>query len=106
MCGPITPGRFLLRLVFDHHFSWAHSELRTGPSRLTATDIGFPAGIAPGLTGQMDPTGFCFRMSGLGPELSDRFDASSVWQYAAVCWIKGIHTFKFGYDMRIYPVQL
>ena len=95
-------------LVFDHHFSWAHSESdRTEPSQLTATDLGFPAGIAPGLTGQMDPQVSVSRISGLGPNYPIEFNASSVWQYAGdVTWIKGIHTFKFGYDTRIYPVQL
>ena len=32
---------------------------------------------------------------------------SSVWQYAGdLSWLKGTHTFKFGYDFRVYPVQL
>jgi hypothetical protein len=95
-------------LVFDHHFSWAHSESdRTEPSQLTASDLGFPSGIAPGLTGQMDPQISLTRVSGLGPNYPIEFNASSVWQYAGdVTWIKGVHTFKFGYDLRVYPVQL
>jgi Carboxypeptidase regulatory-like domain len=95
-------------LVFDHHFSWAHSESdRTEPSQLTAADLGFPSGVAPGLTGQMDPQVSLTRVSGLGPNYPIEFNASSVWQYAGdVTWIKGVHTFKFGYDLRMYPVQL
>jgi hypothetical protein len=95
-------------LVFDHHFSWAHSESdRTEPSQLTATDLGFPSNVAPGLTGQMDPQVSLSRVSGLGPNYPIEFNASSVYQYAGdVTWIKNVHTFKFGYDLRIYPVQL
>ncbi len=95
-------------LVFDHHFSWAHSESdRTEPSQLTAADLGFPASIAPGLTGQMDPQLSASRISGLGPNYPIEFNASSVYQYAGdFSWIKGVHTFKFGFDLREYPVQL
>lgn len=95
-------------LVFDQHFSWAHSESdRTEPSQLTAADLGFPANIAPGLTGQMDPQLSASRISGLGPNYPIEFNASSVYQYAGdLSWIKGIHTFKFGFDLREYPVQL
>jgi len=95
-------------LVFDQHFSWAHSESdRTEPSQLTAADLGFPSRIAPGLTGQMDPQVSLTRVSGLGPNYPIEFNASSVCQYAGdVTWIKGVHTFKFGYDLRMYPVQL
>jgi hypothetical protein len=95
-------------LVFDQHFSWAHSESdRTEPSQLTAADLGLPASVAPGLTGMMDPQVSLTRVSGLGPNYPIEFNASSVWQYAGdVTWIKGVHTFKFGYDLRMYPVQL
>ncbi len=55
----------------------------------------------------MDPQVSLTRVSGLGPNYPIEFNASSVWQYAGdVTWIKGIHTFKFGYDLRMYPVQL
>jgi hypothetical protein len=95
-------------LVFDHHLSWAHSESdRTEPSNITAASLGFPAGIAPGLTGEMDPQLSASRISGLGPNYPIEFNASSVYQYAGdLSWVKGIHTFKFGYDLREYPVQL
>jgi hypothetical protein len=95
-------------LVFDQHFSWAHSESnRSEPSNITAASLGFPASVAPGLTGEMDPQLSLTRVSGLGPNYPFEANASSVYQYAGdVSWIKGIHTFKFGYDLRVYPVQL
>jgi hypothetical protein len=95
-------------LVFDHHFSWAHSESdRTEPSQLTAADLGLPASAAPGLTGVMDPQVSITRISGLGPNYPIEFNASSVYQYAGdLTWVKGTHTLKFGYDLRRYPVQL
>ena len=95
-------------LVFDHHFSWAHSESnRTDPTTITATGLGFPANVAPGITGQMSPQLSMTRVSGLGNNYPIEFNASSVWQYAGdLSWLKGVHTFKFGYDLRLYPVQL
>ncbi len=95
-------------LVFDHHFNWAHSESnRSEPSNITATSLGFPASIAPGLTGEMDPQLSASRISSLGPNYPIESNASSVWQYAGdLTWLKGIHSFKFGYDLRVYPVQL
>ena len=95
-------------LVFDHHFSWAHSESnRAEALHVTPTDLGFPAAIAPGLTGQMTPQLSMTRASGLGNNYPFEDNESSVWQYGGdVSWLKGIHTLKFGYDFRVYPVQL
>ena len=95
-------------LVFDHHLSWAHSESnRAEPVHVVPGDLGFPAGAAPGITGQMTPQLSMTRSSGLGNNYPYESNASSVWQYAGdVSWLKGIHTFKFGYDLRMYPVQL
>jgi len=95
-------------LVFDHHFSWAHSESnRTAPVEVTASQLGFPASVAPGLTDQMVPQLSMTRASGLGNNYPFEDNESSVWQYAGdLSWLKSIHTFKFGYDFRLYPVQL
>jgi hypothetical protein len=95
-------------LVFDHHFSWAHSESnRTDPTTITASGLGFPAGVAPGITGLITPQLSMTRESALGNNYPIEFNASSVWQYAGdLTWIKKTHTFKFGYDLRLYPVQL
>ena len=95
-------------LVFDHHFSWAHSESnREEPVHVMAADIGFPAAAAPGITGQMTPAVSLSRISGLGNSYPFERNASSVYQYAGdISWLKGIHTLKFGYDARRYPVQL
>jgi len=95
-------------LVFDHHASWAHSESdRTDPTTITATGLGLPAGVAPGITGQITPQLSMTRESALGNNYPIEFNASSVYQYAGdLTWLKGTHTFKFGYDLRKYPVQL
>ena len=95
-------------LVFDHHFSWAHSESnRTAPVEVNASQLGFPASVAPGITDQMVPQLSMTRTSGLGNNYPAEDNESSVWQYAGdVSWLKGVHTFKFGYDFRVYPVQL
>ncbi len=95
-------------LVFDHHYSWAHSESnRTDPTSITATGLGFPASISPGLTGQLVPQLTLSRASGLGNNFPFEANASSVHQYAGdLSWLKRNHTFKFGYDARLYPVQL
>jgi hypothetical protein len=95
-------------LVFDHHFSWAHSESnRAEPVHVTPGDLGFLASAAPGITGQMTPQLSMTRASGLGNSYPYEANASSVYQYAGdVSWLKGSHTFKFGYDLRMYPVQL
>jgi hypothetical protein len=95
-------------LVFDHHFSWAHSESnRAEPVHVTAASLGFPANVAPGITANMTPQLSMTRASGLGNNYPFEDNESSVWQYAGdLTWLKGIHTFKFGYDFRLYPVQL
>ena len=95
-------------LVFDHHLSWAHSESnRTAPVEVNASQLGFPDSVAPGITDQMVPQLSMTRASSLGNNYPFEDNESSVWQYAGdISWLKGIHTFKFGYDFRAYPVQL
>ena len=95
-------------LVFDHHFSWAHSESnRTAPVEVTGSQLGFPTNAAPGITDQMVPQLSMTRASGLGNNYPFEDNESSVWQYGGdLSWLKGIHTLKFGYDFRVYPVQL
>jgi hypothetical protein len=95
-------------LVFDHHFSWAHSESnRVEPVHVTPGMLGFPDSAAPGITNQMTPQISMTRVSGLGNSYPFEDNESSVWQYAGdLSWLKGKHTFKVGYDFRIYPVQL
>ncbi len=96
-------------LVFEQHVSWAHSESdRTEPTGgLTASSVGFPVAVTPGQTGTMMPALSATRISSLGNNYPFEANRSSVWQYDAdLSWIKGIHTFKFGADLRRYPVQL
>jgi hypothetical protein len=96
-------------LVFEQHLSWAHSESnRSEPSGgLTASSVGFPSAVTPGITGEMMPVVSATRISSLGNNYPFEANKSSVYQYGAdLAWIKGIHTFKFGADARHYPVQL
>jgi hypothetical protein len=100
----ITPS-----LVFDHHFSWAHSESnRVEALHVTPAALGFPANVAPGITAEMTPQlSLGSRASSLGNNYPFEDNESGVWQYAGdLSWIKNRHTFKFGGDVRTYPVQL
>ncbi|HVP46197.1 MAG TPA: carboxypeptidase regulatory-like domain-containing protein [Bryobacteraceae bacterium] len=95
-------------LVFDHHFNWGHSESnRYEPVHVTPASLGFPANATPGMTAEMTPQLSMTRASSLGNSYPFEDNESSVWQYAGdLSWLKGHHTFKFGYDFRRYPVQL
>jgi hypothetical protein len=102
-------------LIFEHHFSWAHSESnRAEAVHKTPASLGFSAAnAAPGITANMSPSISISGASATGSESSlgnsYPFEAnkSSVYQYAAnTTWVKGNHTFKFGIDLRRYPVQL
>ncbi len=118
------PGKSLLvdhtwvikrNLIFEHHFSWAHSESnRAETVHKTPASLGFnAANVAPGITATLSPQ---FSISGatatggettLGDYYPFEQNESSVWQYAADAnWVKGNHTLKFGVDVRRYPVQL
>jgi hypothetical protein len=102
-------------LIFEHHFSWAHSESnRAEAVHMTPGSLGFNAGnAAPGITANMSPS---ISISGalatggessLGNSYPFEQNESSVYQYAAdTNWVKGKHIFKFGIDLRRYPVQL
>jgi hypothetical protein len=102
-------------LIFEHHFSWAHSESnRAEAIHKTPGSLGINAGnAAPGITASMSPQVSISGASATGSEstLGNSYpfeaNASSVWQYAADSnWVKGKHIFKFGVDFRRYPVQL
>lgn len=102
-------------LIFEHHFSWAHSESnRAEAVHKTPGSLGFNAvNAAPGITAKMSPQISISGASATGSEstIGNSYpfeaNASSVWQYAASAnWVKGKHIFKFGADIRRYPVQL
>jgi hypothetical protein len=101
-------------MIFEHHFSWAHSESNRNESVLKSpASLGFSSAIAPGVTADQTP-----QLSISGPpavgsysELGNSFpyerNYSSVYQYAAaMTWVKGKHTIKYGVDLRSYPTQL
>jgi hypothetical protein len=102
-------------LIFEHHFSWAHSESnRAEAVHKTPGSLGFnAANVAPGITANMSPSisiGGALATgseSSLGNSYPFEQNESSVYQYAAdTSWVKGNHTLKFGIDLRRYPVQL
>lgn len=101
-------------MIFEHHFSWAHSESNRNETVLKSpASLGFSSAIAPGVTADQTP-----QLSISGPpaigsysELGNSFpferNYSSVYQYAAaMTWVKGKHTIKYGLDLRSYPTQL
>jgi hypothetical protein len=102
-------------LIFEHHFSWAHSESNRAETVLKSpASLGFNASnVAPGITANLTPSiglsgpGAVGGYSSLGNEFPFEANFSSVYQYAAaMTWVKGKHTIKFGLDLRRYPTQL
>lgn len=95
-------------LIFEHHVSWAHSESnRFEKLHVAPSSLGFPSSILPGMAGDLSPNVSISRISSLGNNYAFEANASSVYQYRAdLSWLKGRHTFKFGADLRRYPVQL
>jgi hypothetical protein len=101
-------------LLFEHHFSWAHSESNRNESVLKSpASLGFSSSVAPGVTADQTPQ---LTLSGppavgsystLGNYYPFERNYSSVYQYAAaMTWVKGKHTLKYGVDLRAYPTQL
>jgi len=102
-------------LIFEHHFSWAHSESNRAESVLKSpASLGFnAANVAPGITANLTPALSVYgppavgSYSGLGNFYPFETNYSSVYQYtAAMTWVKGKHTVKYGIDWRRYPTQL
>jgi len=102
-------------LIFEHHFSWAHSESNRAETVLKSpASLGFNTGnVAPGITATLTPSislsgpSAVGSYSSLGNDYPFEANASSVYQYvAAMTWVKGRHTVKFGLDWRRYPTQL
>ncbi len=101
-------------MIFEHHFSWAHSESNRNESVLKSpASLGFSGSVAPGITAQQTPQ---LTLSGppavgsystLGNYYPFERNYSSVYQYAAaMTWVKGKHMVKYGIDLRAYPTQL
>jgi len=101
-------------MIFEHHFSWAHSESNRNESVLKSPgSLGFGGSVLPGITANLTP-----QVSISGPPAVGSYSAlgnyypfeanySSVYQYAAaMTWVKGKHTIKYGIDLRAYPTQL
>jgi Carboxypeptidase regulatory-like domain len=97
-------------LIFDHHLSWGHMESHRGSvNPLGTAPFGIPGSAAPGITSTFTPQveSTSNQLGTIGNSEPYERNPSSVWQYAAsLSWLKGIHTFKFGADLRLYPDQL
>ncbi len=101
-------------LLFEHHFSWAHSESnRNETVTKTPGSLGFSSQVAPGITASLTPMVSIAGPPAVGSysELGNFYpyerNYSSVYQYAAaITWVKGKHTIKAGLDLRRYPTQL
>lgn len=101
-------------MIFDHHFSWAHSESNRNESVLKSpVSLGFNSAVAPGITADQTPqltlngSPAVGSYSTLGNYYPFERNYSSVYQYAAaMTWVKGKHTIKYGIDLRAYPTQL
>jgi hypothetical protein len=97
-------------VVFDHHFSWAHMQsARASVNPVGTAMFGIPASVTPGYTATFTPqvTATSGQIGTIGNFEPLEANPNSVWQYAAtVSWVKGIHTVKFGADLRVYRDQL
>jgi Carboxypeptidase regulatory-like domain len=102
-------------MIFEHHFSWAHSESNRAETVLKSpASLGFnAANVAPGITANLSPSisisgpSAVGGYSSLGNDYPFEANASSVYQYAAaMTWVRGQHTIKYGLDLRRYPTQL
>jgi hypothetical protein len=97
-------------LIFEHHGSWAHMEShRQSVSPLGTSPFGIPASATPGLTATFTPQveATTNQLGQLGNSEPYERNPNSVYQYAAsMTWLKGIHTIKFGADLRQYRDQL
>jgi hypothetical protein len=96
--------------VFEHHFVYAHQESNRVPagSGANPTDLGFNSNVSQGLRALAFPSVTnVTRISGLGPTGGLEADYGTLWQYAAsLSYLKGKHSFKFGFDFRYLPVQI
>lgn len=97
-------------IIFDHHISWGRMESHRGSVNPLGTgQFGIPASAAPGTTASFTPevVATTNQLGQIGNLEPYERNPNSVYQYAAaLSWLKGAHTFKFGADIRLYPDQL
>ena len=96
------------RMIFEQHFSYAHSESqRNQPLQVTPTSLGIASNALPGITATLTPALNMSTYADLGPAYPYERNKSSVYQYRGdLSWMRGSHTFKFGVDLRAYPTTL
>ncbi len=97
-------------LIFNHQGSWAHSESnRASTNPIPVSNFGIAASAAPGLTAGFTPQiqAVSGQLSTIANSEPKEQNESSVYQYqAGLTWLRSKHTFKFGTDIRRYPIQL
>ena len=96
--SPITrdPGRTVNRIALQ-------------PIRSRQSNFGIAASAAPGLTAGFTPQiqAVSGQLSTIANSEPKEQNESSVYQYqAGLTWLRSKHTFKFGTDIRRYPIQL
>ncbi len=95
-------------LIFEQHFSYTHSESQRNQSlEVSPASLGFAGSALPGITANLTPALDMSTYADLGPAYPYERNKSSVYQYRGdLSWLHGLHTFKFGVDLRDYPTSL
>lgn len=98
------------KLVFEHHFVYAHQESNRNPAGLgfDPTQLGFATDVASNLRALDFPDiTSVSRISGLGASSGVEHDGGTVWGYAAtLSQLSGQHNIKYGFDFRRFNTQL
>ncbi|MBI3680927.1 MAG: TonB-dependent receptor [Acidobacteria bacterium] len=94
--------------IFQHHFSMAQSETNRTPLSFgfDLTTLGLPASAVEGQRVKYFPTTSIGRLTQVGVT-GTGYNAvrSRTWQYNAnFTWLRGAHTWKAGFDWRLFPV--
>jgi hypothetical protein len=97
------------KLVFEHHFLYAHQESNRVPRSVgfNPTSLGYNSNVITGLTSTTFPEVTATRISGIGPTGGLEKDYGTVWEYAAsLTQLMGRHSFKYGFDLRHFSTGL
>src|SRR5262249_36623469 len=98
------------KLVFEHHFAYAHQESNRTPagSGFDPTQLGFDPSVDAGLRSLTFPSVTSVnRISGLGATGGLEHDYGTLYEYAAaLSQLQGKHSLKYGFDFRYFPIGL
>jgi hypothetical protein len=96
-------------LVVEHHMSFAQSQSNRTSTNLSfnPTSLGFPNSVIAGNPITTFPVVTGNRMGQIGTTVALERNGSKIFQYLATSsWLRGSHMFKFGVDVRSYPIRL